>query len=353
MARVWSGFLIWIVAVLLVLAPPQRAAAQDDIADAAICAPSGIFTDVRPDPKGPATKVDMGLRVIDVREINDVDQTITVDFAVRMRWQDDRLLGLSGCRLRVDQVWFPGLVLMNSGRVFNRWPEVVSIEEGGRVIYLQRKSGTFSSHHQLQDFPFDLQSIDVTLFPLNWSEAKVLFTLDEEFEGIYTDLNISDWRVRDVSSRIDSLDLDALTTPRSSYTFTIDAQRYVSYYFWKIILPVSLIVVMSWSVFWIDSRQFGTQLGLSATSVLTMIAFIFATTNMLPRLGYFTRLDTFIAGATVMVFLALLQSLTAGYLATSGRETYSNRMDIASRFIFPAVFIGFCVWSFSALAHLR
>ncbi len=290
----------------------------------------------------------MGLRVIDVREINDVDQTITVDFALRLRWEDQRLAPYAGCRLPVDKIWFPELVLINSGRVFNRWPELVSVDEGGAVTYLQRQSGTLSSYHQLLEFPFDQQFIDVTLFPLDWSEDKVLLKKDQSFEGIFDTLSISDWKIVNVSSAVETFAPKSFSTLRSSYRFTIEAERYVSYYFWKIILPVCLIVVMSWSVFWIEAREFGTQLGLSATSVLTMIAFIFATTNMLPRLGYFTLLDKFIAGATVMVFLALLQSLCTGYIATRGNDASAQRIDRSSRVVFPVTFLLFCVWCFSA-----
>lgn len=62
---------------------------------------------------------------------------------------------------------------------------------------------------------------------------------------------------------------------------------------------------MSWSPLWIDTKQIWTRIRLSATSVLTIVAFIFTTTNLLPRLGYFTTLDSYIAGATFFVFMAL------------------------------------------------
>ena len=107
-------------------------------------------------------------------------------------------------------------------------------------------------------------------------------------------------------------------------------------------LPIALIVVMSWSVFWIAPKEFGTQMGLSATSVLTMIAFIFATTSLLPRLGYFTMLDRYIAGATVFVFVALLQSLITGYIASTGRVAFASRIDFVSRFVFPMAFVVLC-----------
>lgn len=222
---IWRVFL----AVFLTVCSVNVAAAQTSREQANPCDVSGLLTDVRPDNKGPANKISIGLRVIDVREINDVDQTITVDFAVRMRWLDERLVPYAGCRIAINRVWFPNLVLANSGRLFYRWPEEVSIEENGRVTYLQRKSGTFSSHHELLDFPFDHQEIELYLFPLNWSEKKVVFERDEDFEGIFHALNISDWQILGVSANVETFVPDALAAPRSGYRFTIEAKRYINY----------------------------------------------------------------------------------------------------------------------------
>lgn len=332
-----------ILAVLLSLlswvAGPGLAQQAEPASDP--CAVTGIRTDVRPDHKGPATQVSLSALLADLREINDVDQTITVDLVFRMKWKDARLIPYAGCQLPKSSVWFPELVLRNSGRLFERWPKQVTVDEGGQVTYSQRISGTFASYHNLKSFPFDKQSIGLWVFPLDWTNAKVQLKLNENLNGMMPVLNISDWQINDVSFSV----ADALVTPkgmpRSVFEITIDAQRYVSFYIWKVIIPIALIVVMSWSVFWVDSRQFGTQLGLSATSVLTMVAFIFATTALLPRLGYFTMLDKFIAGATVMVFLALLQSLATGYLSDRGFHPVARRIDRSSRLLFPLAFAGF------------
>jgi hypothetical protein len=129
----------------------------------------------------------------------------------------------------------------------------------------------------------------------------------------------------------------------SRFTFEIHANRITAYYVWKVLLPLCLIVAMSWAVFWIDPAQFGTQIGLSATATLTLIAFIFATTNMLPALGYFTRLDLFIGGATILVFLALLQSLTTSFLVTNDKAELALNLDRVSRVLFPLVFVLFVI----------
>ena len=65
---------------------------------------------------------------------------------------------------------------------------------------------------------------------------------------------------------------------------------------------------MSWAVFWVDPKEIGPQLGLAATSMLTLIAFQFAFTGLLPRISYLTRADRFVFSASLLVFLALVET---------------------------------------------
>lgn len=328
---------LWIgLIALLFTGLPVLVAAQES------CAPPNIRTDVRPDPAGVPTDVTVGAYVVDLRGIDDVEQTITLDIALRMRWTDARLAQWAGCRLELTDIWYPMLLLRNSGQIFMRWPQMVSIEEGGQVTYLQRGAGTFSSYHSLDRFPFDSQEIALRFFPLDWTKPKVNVVADPDYSGIAPVLNISDWQVLGVDVEVDEQTLKATGNTHATFDVVLSLKRYSSFYVLKIMLPIALIVSMSWMVFWIDAKEFGTQLGLSATAVLTMIAFIFATTNMLPRLGYFTFLDRYIAVATVFVFAALLQSLATGYLATRGRTQTADRIDVLSRVFFPLVFAGLC-----------
>jgi len=106
----------------------------------------------------------------------------------------------------------------------------------------------------------------------------------------------------------------------------------------KLILPFVLIVLMSWGVFWVSPTQVGPKIGMSTTSMLTLIAFQFATGNLLPKLSYFTIMDEFIAACTVLVFLALLGSLTSSHLGSNKRERLALRLDKGCRWVFPIVF---------------
>ena len=170
--------------------------------------------------------------------------------------------------------------------------------------------------------------------------------VDENATGRRELLNISDWKIDRVKATVDVMYVETFDRYHSRYTFAIHADRITAYYVWKVILPLCLIVAMSWAVFWINPAQFGPQIGLSATAMLTLIAFLFATTNMLPALGYFTILDLLIGGATILVFLAMLQSLTTSSLVSNDRAQLALHLDRVSRVLFPVVFVVFVIWVF-------
>jgi hypothetical protein len=333
---------LWLCVALLT--GTSSAADEHFVPGISACSPPGYRTDIRPDHNGPPTEVTLGVRMADLSEIDDVKQTITVDFVVRRQWVDTRLIGWEGCRLATTDIWFPELALKNSGRMFERWPQTVSIEEGGKVTFQQRLSGTFSSYQQFDNYPFDKQEIALRFFLLDWTSEKVKLVKDPVYTGMADLLNISDWQITAVDSHVEEEQLEAMGNVHDGLIFTVKAERYLDYYIWKILVPIALIVSMSWCVFWIDPSHFGSQIGFSATTVLTIIAFIFATTNLVPRLGYFTLLDKYIAGATVFVFLALLQSLTTGYLVSRDQKIAARRIDLASRILFPSSFVIFCLW---------
>jgi hypothetical protein len=196
------------------------------------------------------------------------------------------------------------------------------------------------TYHNLRKFPLDRQIFSLSLFSVEYGEQEVQLVVDERATGRRNLLNISAWTVASVKGEIRRQYLDATDRFASMYDFKISANRERHFYVWKIIVPLCLIVFMSFTVFWINPAHFGPQVGLSATSMLTLIAFTFATTNMVPALGYFTTLAEFIAGSTVLVFLALVQSLTTSYLVSLEKQALALRIDRVSRLVFP---LGFAV----------
>ena len=82
---VWQVLVLRAATVAAGLLCSWAVAAQDTetrSAGGATCDSPGIKTDLRPNDGGPPVDVKVGLRLVDVTEIKDIDQTITTDFLV-------------------------------------------------------------------------------------------------------------------------------------------------------------------------------------------------------------------------------------------------------------------------------
>ena len=76
---------------------------------------------------------------------------------------------------------------------------------------------------------------------------------------------------------------------------------------------------------------------MAITTMLTLIAYRFSIGELVPKVSYLTRLDYFILGSTLMVFLTLLLVIITSNLAKSGQPELALRIDRWSRIIFPSM----------------
>ena len=130
--------------------------------------------------------------------------------------------------------------------------------------------------------------------------------------------------------------------------FEFDARRYLGYYLIKVLLPLLMIVMMSWIVFWIHASDTGPKISVSVTSMLTLIAYRFAIASALPPIAYLTRLDRFLIGSSVLVFLALAGAVAVSYIAEKHGEDHAHGLNRTARWMSPALLIAVLWASFAA-----
>ena len=108
---------------------------DDDPTDAQVGVMGGLRP-ARPNPEAGPTRVTVGLYIIDISKIDDVAQSMTADFAVRVSWNDPRLATVEPGRrtLRLQDVWFPRLVIINKRRIWKTWPDIVEVNQQGDVM---------------------------------------------------------------------------------------------------------------------------------------------------------------------------------------------------------------------------
>ena len=310
------------------------------------CEIPGDITISRPDPDNTPTIVAVGVYLIDVSGIDDVKQTFTADVYGTMSWHDARLsdkaLGssLEGCSIELNEIWHPQINIINQ-RTFPRFYEdTVKIDNEGNVIYRKRFIGEFSSPVDLKDFPFDSQGLNVSLTSFRYGPDEVSFSVDRQRTGRLEGFSITEWSVDLGEPRISSVHIAPQDRDLSRIDFSLIAKRHAGFYLWKVLLPLALIVLMAWTVFWIDPNEVGAQIAISTASVLTLIAFQISFGYLLPRVSYFTRADMFTFGSTILVFYALAEGILTTRLAKAGRQRISLLIDRISRLGYLALLGG-------------
>ena len=314
----------------------------------------------RPNADSGPTQISVGIWVADISNIDSAQQNFTAELAVVLRWKDSRLAhtGKGIVRYPLEQIWHPRVGIVNeTNSVSRKMPDSVEVEPDGTVTYRQRYVGAFTQPLRLQSFPFDRQTFRVQLVAVRYQSNEVMFVPDQVWiqdglkgaGGISPSVTLPDWTIE----KWELKPLVYALAPRhqySSYAFDFTASRNVQHYILKVILPLILIVIMSWSVFWIDPVHSNSQISIAVTSMLTLIAYRFAVDTQLPRLPYMTRLDAFILTSTLLVFFSLIEVLITTILETSRRTGGAKKIDRYCRAIFPAMFL---IASIAIFVHPR
>jgi Neurotransmitter-gated ion-channel ligand binding domain/Neurotransmitter-gated ion-channel transmembrane region len=303
----------------------------------------------RPNPNSGPTQISTLIWVVDINSIDSARQSFTADIVVVLRWKDPRLAhGGSGlAHYSLDQVWNPRVSIANeTSSVSHRLPDSVEVEGDGTVLYRQRYDGSFTQGLRLKSFPFDKQTFRVHLVAVRYSTNEVQFVPDQQWvkvglrqgAGISPSITLPDWTIKHWDIKTIGYAL-VPGVEYSGYVFQFTALRNVQHYILKVILPLILIVIMSWTVFWIDPVHSNSQISVAVTSMLTLIAYRFAIDSQLPRLPYMTLLDAFILTSTVLVFFSLIEVLITTMLETNQQRKLAKKIDRYCRVIFPAIFV--------------
>lgn len=111
----------------------------------------------------------------------------------------------------------------------------------------------------------------------------------------------------------------------SEFSFRFLAQRHLSYYVFRIFVPLLLIITVSWVTFFL--KDYAKRIDISGANLLVFIAFNFTIASDLPRLGYLTFLDTILIVAFVVTTLTVIWNVMLKRLDTQGRTNLTEKID--------------------------
>jgi hypothetical protein len=197
----------------------------------------------------------------------------------------------------------------------------------------------------LHEFPFDSQVLPMHLVAYRHGPEEIEFVLSNDYTGSRGDFSVSGWVIEEGEHEVAPVSLPGLEEQLAGASFNLVATRQSSYFGLTMMVPLVLIVLMAWTVFWIDPSVVPPQVGIATAAVFSLIAFRFSMRSALPAVAYMTRADQFLLGATLLVFGALGEVIVTARLARLGKEEQANRVDRWGRWIFIVAFVLLAVFS--------
>jgi len=137
-------------------------------------------------------------------------------------------------------------------------------------------------------------------------------------------LGEEEWYITQHSAKVISRALPDGST-YSRYSFQILARRHLSFYIFRIFIPLLLIITVSWVAFFL--KDYSKRVDISGANLLVFIAFNFTIGSELPRLGYLTFLDTILLVAFAITALTVVFNVALKRLDTKGKTELTQRID--------------------------
>ena len=342
----WAAWLVLLA--ILFATGPRGAFALDDRPPCEANANAPADPRMPPDPLNPIP-VEIGFFVTELSDIDAVQNSFHFRGAVHVMWCDPRLafdpleVGveervLSGqvADAEFERVWNPNGFPVNRIGGVEVTERVLRIRHDGALRQDMNINVNLSTIFDLRRFPFDRQILLMKVESATWNREQIRFIANVARTGFSDELVLPEWTIVGVESHVEEVSVLRSDVPFERNVVEIEIARESGFYFWKGLLPLFVIVMLSWSVFWMGDERFAGRSRVSATGVLTIVAYQFVLAEGLPRVSYLTVLDKIMIISFGLLAVSVLESLLVSRHPEGSAAAL--RIDRAARWTFPLAY---------------
>jgi len=311
---------------------------------------------------GPAV-VRAAFQLQDIVEIDDEAETFQFTGVLTLTWQDERQafdpdkeqvqekFYVGNYQFNeVSPAWYPQVVLANESGMFETYGVLLRVKPDGTSTLIQTVSAIAEADFSMRRYPFDTQHFEAVFLMLGFDSNEVVF--EEEpgpVESSRQALQVSQWDLVDIhSSTEEQVGLYAGKGGTSS-TFSVgmEVQRKPFFAIRLVFIPLALIVILSWSVFWMERSSLGDRINVSFIGILTAVAYQNLIGEILPHMSYFTLMNGFVNLSFFIMCATVAVNLVVGAYDKHGMSTVGDLIDHRCRWIFPLVYFGLLMLFFA------
>ncbi len=225
----------------------------------------------------------------------------------------------------------------------------------GNKYQIMRIEGHFFQSFLLNDFPLDKHKLSILVEDSTHGFQQISYEVDQISTGIGDQLFIPGWYINkwNATSLIhdygtsfgESDSQNAGGSVYSAVSFGINISRPSSYFFWKLLLPLIIVISASWVSLLLDYSLIEARTGMPATALLTTVFLQQGYSDNLPQVGYLVLMDKIYVLAYILIVVSLIRAIATAYFDNDHSNSIKIRKDdrtiLATQVI---VFIGYIIF---------
>lgn len=274
-----------------------------------------------------------------IESFDTTEERVFVDLGVMTWWKDKALVNKVGDDFPKDKIFYPNLEIEGSFKMRpcispdtnGSWWIMEAFSPYGIVNNYQRYKGWLHVPLKLQRFPFDTQVIKIVLKSSVWGEdcLKLISVLsNEQLEGMAENIEMQDWRLL--------YPIDVFVEPEwsledkryvSQFSLEVQVRRKSGYYLKNMVSLMFLILLMSWSVFFVPADKIDARLTISLTLFLSAVAFNFVVEGELPKVSHFTYITKLFIVVYMSLVATVAENVAVFLVFNSGYDATAHLID--------------------------
>jgi len=336
-----------------------------------IPAQSNEFLNALPQVEGPVI-VTASFELRDINDLDDEAETFEFTGVMKLSWHDPRQAfdpvtegteeKMYQGHFQFNEVftgWFPQVVLVNESGMYEKDGVLLRVHPDGSMILFETVDAVAKVDLDLRRYPLDSQRLEAVFEVLGFDSNEVVLRVGPgSGDGV---LNLDplfrmpQWYLTGINSSIGTRNTSFIGNGAATSTFVVsmDLQRRFFFVLRLVILPLLIIVMLSWSVFWMDKSSLGDRISVSFIGILTAVTYQVVLSEILPRISYVTLTNGFLNISFFIMCMTVIVNLRVGYLDRHGMSEVGDRLDHRCRWMFPVIYFGLILVSiWIAFFHL-
>lgn len=289
----------------------------------------------------------------DINSINDEPETFEFTGVLVLSWKDPRQAfdpKEAGIGERIYQgdyqfnelspSWYPQVVLANESSLYETDAVILRVRPDGTSTLVTTVNAMVETDFSMRRYPFDSQGLKVVFELIGFGRDEVV--LEAGPGAADRQIRVSQWNFRGIETAIrHRKSLAAGPSGKfSEFIVTINVRRDPMFTLRLVGLPLALIVILSWSVFWMERSSLGDRISVSFVGILTAVAYQIVVGDLLPHVSYITMMHGFLNFSFFVLCATVVINLVVGACDRNGKSELGDLIDRRCRWIFPLVYAG-------------